>query len=532
MPNYPGLELSVDGNSLLASLQPLANHPQAELDGMKAAVSAAGYGGWLLSDEALGRLVQLYNEGAGAGAFVIGEKKDGKFALEIAGDDMAVWLELSPARGGRQVDPNDVLLALGEAGVTWGIDARTIDSVCRDNAVARALVAAGELAIHGEDAHFELLVSEARDRAPKVNEKGLIDFRDLGEVPTVPAEAPLMRRIPATPGKDGHTVRGVELKAKPGANPTFSQPLLGSYVDKEDPNLLRALFSGQPVCGPSGVNVEHVLRLRGVNMATGNIAFDGTVKISGEVLPGMKVDATGDIIVGEVVDGATLEAGGDIRVGGGIIAKASVRAAGAVTVRFVENAQVYAGTTLVVEDTALQADLQANNQILVGHKNPHGRLAGGSARAMLLIQAPILGAPTSGVTQLLLGVNPVLDAKYHDLQQQIEKRKEEEDKLDKLLKHLVKQGDKSGMIERVNTSRLEVVRAWGELLAEREALEKELALVAGARVEIGDSVVGAVDMTFGKKQLRLRKTLHSGVFKLEGEQVTFYDASGNAMSVV
>ena len=39
-------------------------------------------------------------------------------------------------------------------------------------------------------------------------------------------------------------------------------------------------------------------------------------------------------------------------------------------------------------------------------------------------------------------------------------------------------------------------------------------------------------MTFGKKQLRLRKTLHSGVFKLEGEQVTFYDASGNAMSVV
>ena len=36
-------------------------------------------------------------------------------------------------------------------------------------------------------------------------------------------------------------------------------------------------------------------------MATGNIAFDGTVNIEGEVLPGMKVHASGDIVVTGVV---------------------------------------------------------------------------------------------------------------------------------------------------------------------------------------------------------------------------------------
>ena len=84
--------------------------------------------------------------------------------------------------------------------------------------------------------------------------------------------------------------------------------------------------------------------------------------------------------------------------------------------RFVEGSQVLAGTTIVIEDTALQGDLQANNQIIVGIKSPErGRLAGGSARAMMLIRAPLLGSSTSGVTSLSLGVNPVLEAQYQDI---------------------------------------------------------------------------------------------------------------------
>ena len=139
------------------------------------------------------------------------------------------------------------------------------------------------------------------------------------------------------------------------------------------------------------------------------------------MLPGMKVHASGDIVVAGVVDNAVLNAGGDIRVSGGIIAKSRVRAGGAVSVRFVENALVQAGTNVVVEDSALQAELQANNQIIVGLKSTQrGRLAGGSARAMMLVRAPFLGSSNGGVTQLLLGVNPVLEARYQDLLNKID----------------------------------------------------------------------------------------------------------------
>ena len=190
-----------------------------------------------------------------------------------------------------------------------------------------------------------------------------------------------MRRIPPTTGTVGRNVRGGVVEPEPGNNELFAESLLGAYVAADDANLLRAVFSGQPVRCGNGVTVEPILHFRNVNMATGNVSFDGTVSIEGEVLPGMKVHATGDIVVGGVIDGAELKAGGDIRIGGGIIAKAQVEAGGAVSARFVEGSQVLAGTTIAIDDTALQSDLQANNQIVVGLKSPRGRLAGGSARA-------------------------------------------------------------------------------------------------------------------------------------------------------
>ena len=529
MSGCSGLELVQEEKRLLASVHATEVRPPLDEAALRAFLAQSDYAGWALFDEALTALLASYNQSEACERLVIGEQRDGAFAVDIAEDAMAVWLDLTPACGGKPVHPDDVFVTLSLSGVSFGIDLPALKVACASATADRFLIASAIPAVNGEDARFELLVSDARDRTPHVNEKGIIDFRDLGDIPTVVADQPLMRRIPATPGKAGCNVRGEEIRAEPGYDAGFSEHLVGAYVDKEDHLLLRAVYSGQPVSCLNGVSVENVLRLRNVNVATGNIGFDGTVHIEGEVLPGMKVNATGDIIVGGVVDGATLVAGGDIRIGGGAIAKASIRAEGSVTVRFVESAQVYAGTTLAVEDSALQADLQANNQILVGLKNKNGKLAGGGARAMLLIQAPVFGSSTGGVTQLSLGVNPVLDAAYRDLLQLIEKRKEEEDKLDKLVKHLAKQGDKSGMLERATASRQLAIKAWGVLLPEREALEKQLERIAEAQVVVGVEVAGAVDVTFGKKVLRLRKILPAGVLSQADDQLVFTATTGGPL---
>lgn len=531
MGEYPGLSFRREGNRLMASLAPRSAPPVLDPDALRHVLAQSGYGTWFFADEALAQLVERYNQSVDEVELPLGEARDASFVLEIDPDAMQAWVTVTPACGGRALEVDDIYLVLGETGVTFGIDREVANAACAGGAGERFRVAVGEPAQDGQDARFELLIQDARDRVPHLDEHGLIDFRDLGEIPTVHADQELMRRIPATPGVAGHTVRGNPLEPAPGRNEGFAERLIGAYVATDDPNLLRAVFSGQPVRCANAVNVEPVFQVRNVNVATGNVTFDGTINIEGEVLPGMKVQATGDIIVGGVIDGAELDAGGDIRIAGGIIAKAHVRAGGSVSARFVENAQIVAGTTIAIDDTALQSDLQANNQIIVGLKSPQrGRLAGGSARAMMLVQAPILGSATGGVTHLLLGVNPVLEAQYRELLAKIEKQKAEEDNLDKLVKHLSKQGEKgAAVLERARASWQAAIKAWGKLLPERDDLERQLALIAGARVEVSVGVEGAVDLTFASKAQRLRKPYAVGRFSVVGDRVVFTDPQGHAL---
>ena len=527
MNEFPGLTFAENENCLVALIRPAPDHPVLDADVVRALLENAGFGTWSLADEALGALIESYNAGATVD-LPIGERRDSGFTVEVSSDAMSAWINVVPAHGGKSLDSDEINLALGEAGVSSGIDPAAVSTACAARVEERIQVATGTPAVNGEEARFELLIADARDRAPRVSENGLIDFRELGAIPTVAAEQPLMRRIPPTTGTAGRTVRGDIIEPVPGRNATFAENMIGAYVSPDDVNLLLSAFSGQPVGYVNGVNIEQILHVRNVNMASGNISFDGTVNIAGEVLPGMKVHATGDIVVGGAVDGAELDAGGDIHIDGGVIAKAHVRAGGSVSVRFVENAQVTAGTTIVINDTALQSDLQANNQILVGVKSKQrGRLAGGSARAMLLIQTPILGSSTGGVTKLLLGVNPVLEAQYQELLHTIEKQRASEQDLEKLIKHLTKQGDKAGMLERVKASWQQALQGWAALLPERDELERQLALIAQARVEVGASVSGAVDIMFGKKLARVRGSYETGSFLIEGDRVIFADMVGN-----
>jgi uncharacterized protein len=533
MTEYPGLTFRAEENRLMASLGPRSEPPLLDADAVRRMLEQSRYATWYIMDEALAILVARYNSSTDQLDLPLGELRDASFVLDIDADAMQASVTVTPANGGKALEIDDIYLKLGEAGVTFGIDREAVSAACSGPAGERFRVAVGVPTENGQDARFELLTTDARDRAPHVDEHGLIDFRDLGAIPTVHADQPLMRRIPATPGVPGRTVRGEVLEPSPGRNEGFAERLVGAYIAPDDPNLLRAVFSGQPVRCGNAVNVEPVFHVRNVNVATGNVSFDGTINIEGEVLPGMKVQATGDIIVGGVIDGAELDAGGDIRISGGIIAKARVRAGGSVSARFVENAQVLSGTTIAIDDTALQSDLQANNQIIVGLKSPQrGRLAGGSARAMMLIQAPILGSSTGGVTRLLLGVNPVLEAQYRDLLSRIEKQKADEDNLDKLVKHLSKQGEKAaGMLERAKASWQEAVKGWAKLLPERDDLERQLALIAGARVDVSVGVAGAVDLTFASKVQHLRKTYEAGSFSVSGDHVVFANPQGKLLPV-
>lgn len=526
MTRIPGLVMTDVGTLLFAQCHQLPDSPPIDQATVSSLLQEAGYASWFPFEPALLALVERWNALEGEFELAIGERRDAGLKLEVSNDAMAAWVTLTPAFGGQAMTAPTLLAALNKEGVVAGLDEELLHQLCQQPTTQRVQVATGRGPENGADTRFELLVADTRDRRPKVNENGLVDFHELGPIPMVDAGQALMRRIPETPGIDGLDVRGQAVPAQAGHSEPFATNLTGVEIDSADPNLLCAACNGLPVHSGNGMSVEQVVKFSSINIATGNVTFDGTVTIDGDVMPGMKVCATGDITVTGTVDGGVLEAGGNIQVHGGIIAKAKVQAQGAVAARFAENVTIHAGTVINLDDMALHCELQALNQIMVGTQSPQrGRLVGGTARAMMLIQVPQLGASSGTVTQLTIGTNPVLEAQHSDLLQAIDKQGAEEEKLKKLVQYLGQKGVQTELLERAKTSWQHALQAWGALLQQRAELEQQLACTGTATVNVSAGVAGTTDIVFGKKTLHLRNELGPGVISMAEDRLVFTDAS-------
>ena len=513
--------------------EPAPGRPAVDVPALQALLAQSGYGHYQLHAEALARAANDCNTQPSPFDRLLAQRCDATMQLQVAPDEMTAALSLTPPQGGRAVSLEEIEQALAAAGVVFGIDYAALHQVCEAGCCSAVPVAFGLLPQNGRDTVFESLIAHAVDRAPKLDENGLIDYREHGAVITVQAGAPLMRRVPPTRGVDGQNVRGRVLAAHAGRDESFAAPLVGAQVASQDGNLLQATITGQPVPGPRGVHVDPILRVAEVNMTSGNIHFEGTVLVEGEVSQGMKIQASGDILVKGMVDGGLLEAGGNIQVAGGVIANAKLRAGGSVSARFAQGASIEAGTVIALDDMALECELQSLNQIIIGAKAPQrGALIGGTARAMMLVRVPLLGSDKGGITHVVVGANPVLEEQYAVLQQNIAKAEAAEQNLEKLVKQLTAAGDPKGVLERVKASRLHAFEVWGQYLAERAELEQQLALGRSARVEVGVGVAGAVDLAFGSLTSRVRQEFDAGAFSIHPDgHIVFTDLAGHVEPV-
>lgn len=532
--NLNGITLTESDGRVFLHSHPAADRPPVDAAMLHSLLQDAGFGQCLFHEEVIAAAAADCNSQKTPFVVQVAERRDASLELEIAPDEMAVQVSLTPPLGGKPITLEDIQEALKAAGVVFGIDEAALIHACRVGQVEHWPVASGMPPEDGRDTAFDALLELTANRAPKVNDSGLIDYREHGGIVVVRPGEPLMRRTPATAGVPGHTVKGRELSPRPGLHVSFSSQLAGAQPASDDPNLLQAAVAGQPVLVEHGVIVEPVLRVAEVNMATGNIHFDGTVYVEGEVTHGMKVQASGDIVVNGAVDGAILEAEGDVHVAGGIIAKSQVKAQGAVSARFAETSSIHAGTVISLDDMALGCELESLNQIIIGEKLPQrGCLVSGSATAMMLLRVPLLGSDKAGITVVKLGTNAKLEAQMQALDERLQKEKATEENLQKLGKHLAATGDPKGMLERVKATWRQAVQAWSKSLAERHDLEQQMTVMLNARVEVVQGVNGAVDLSVGSKLARLRKEFSDGVFLIDpAVGVLFTDATGRSQVLV
>jgi uncharacterized protein len=526
----PTINFTEDKGQIYLHCLPVAGQNPLDLHSLQTLVADKGFSECVIDAIALETALNDCNTRTEPFQLPIGRRIDSAVTVHIAADEMSAEISISAAHGGKTLVASDVVRALHEAGVVHGVKPASVVAALGHKSCDHVMVATGTPVIHGENSKFELLISLGGSQTPVPDEEGHIDYREHIGISLVDPGTPLVRRIPATPGTDGTTVRGNTISAKEGKDEPFPADLQGTQLSESDPNLLIATISGHPVAQAACVYVDPLIRVPEVNLSTGHINFNGAVQVDGDVTQGMKIKAKGNVVISGVVEASSIQTEGDILIKGGIIAHAQLVAGGMVVARFAEGAAIVAGKGIVIEEMALECNLQAQEDILIGLKVPQrGRLVGGITKSMTLIKAPYIGSDKGGLTRVIVGVHELLENQHRTLQFELAEKQHNEDNLRKIVQQLTITGDPKKMLDRVKASLREALKITMAVQQHSDIIDEQLNHLRKSKVEVTQGTAGTVEVTVANHKVRLAREYGRGHFGLSEEnRITHSDPKGFA----
>jgi len=490
-----------------------------------------------VDEQALSRLVQLHNNTSANFILEIGERRDGEFIIKVADDKMSARLTMTPAYGGAPVTFEQIRQSLKEKGIVSGlITSAELDALLKAGQATDYLIAQGRPAVPGLDAQFHSLIPEIQERRPQINKHGIADFRDLGQLILVKQGDPLMRRTLPTEGKKGENILGQVLTPRPSQNTPFTSDLKGAMLDPDDRELLRATIVGQPLLFPNGVMVSPTITVPQVNIETGNLSFDGTINILGDVMDGMKVYASEDIFIGGTVEAAEIEAGGNISIKGGVIGSSvstgssatsvggKISCKGSVSARFAKYVSIDAGTSIIIEEYSMNNHLTAINQILVGKPGGKtGLISGGTASAMMLVQATSVGSAAGIKTYIQAGINPHTQEQLNTIEQEIEENEKKQDDINKIIAFVENnpERDKNGLLDKALRTLEKLTAEIAQRQADRESLLSEMSFAEYAKVVVDQTIHTGVEIRIGNQPWRANEERGKTSFRLIDGKISF-----------
>lgn len=528
-------KLSADRRHLMAVFTPIEGQAVPRAEAVRALLAQEGFAEWDIDDKALRDLLEQVDSSQEGFERAMAERIDGQCQVAVSQDHMKALLTLTAPRGGPAVTLGQVHRSLYEIGVVSGISDPAIAAALAQGTVKDCVVARGQQAVDGDNAQFESLVSQAKARRPKVDERGVADYRDLGQLVVVKQGDPLMRRTPPTSGVVGKDVMGQQVSARPGLDTPFAAQVQGAVVSPNDANLLIAAVTGQPILVPHGVMVDPSISFPQVDMSSGHVRFEGAVSVTGDVHEGMKIVATGDVFVAGAVEAAEIEAGGNIVIRGGVIGRseyggassaepvfsARLRAKGSINVLYAEHASLEAGADILVDEFAMHSDLLALNQIIVGKPGTKkGHLLGGSARATSVVKVTALGSNANLQTKVQAGFNPYVQNQVRAVELEIESNEKEQAGLQKIVDYVLlhPEKDKDGLLKKAQNTLGKLAEGLLQHQEALRALQVTRTLANQAHVIVGQVVHGGAMVQLGDRKWQTMERLGPGVFRLiEGD---------------
>ena len=338
------------------------------------------------------------------------------FTLLTDGKQMEAFIQVSAA--GMKIPKEEIMSALEDCGITYGIDEAAIDDVAGNGTQDTMItIARGRQQETGKDGWYEFLFDSEAGKHPKLNEDGSVNYKNVKWFEIVRKGQKIAIYHKAEPGMPGCRVTGEKYDGKAGKE---IPPVKGhGFSIAPDGVTYVADIDGRVAYKDGMLEVTSVLVLDEDARAAGNINFNGSVYIRNSIGEGTVVKAAGDIMADGFIESAQLEAGGDIILKEGTNAgcRGFLKAGGDVMGKFFENATIEAGGS-VKANYCLNSNIVAGRNIIISGR--YGMITGGNAYAGRKIESYNIGNAAGTATSLSIGKPDNFAARLKNVEDRME----------------------------------------------------------------------------------------------------------------
>ncbi len=458
---------------------------------------------------------------------------DGSFSIEVNDSETKAYLTVIPPKpGGIPLTEEEVEEYLEAEGFNY--DKQKLSEVFeKEKFEEEIVIASGQEPEHGRDGEIEFTFNGG----PQSEEEGepeVVDHHSVDEIAGVEEEEVLAEIIPPTNGEPGVSVYGNELPPEPGEsveletgeNTRFSEDRAEVIAETGG----RVRLEGEDA--EQKLLVEPVFEINGdLDYEIGNVDMEGVVVVDGKILDGFQVSAT-QRVEAESVGKAHVKSGGDIIVDQGVVGRGEgvLEAEGNIFAKYIENARLKAGESVVVEQAIMHSRVDAEEYVIVDGQR-RGDIIGGITRAGEAIQAQNIGGELASKTEVECGISPGLRDKFRELVDEIEERKEVMDKTKNDLKGLKKTASKVGGMENLPEDKKElrdkltaraktIKQEINSLGDELDNLKSKIKEMSGGKILVSDTFMSGVKMTIQKNSIILTEDHQNCKFKLHENEFT------------
>jgi len=425
----------------------------------------------------------------------------------------------------------DIAQALKDMGIKYGIDHEAVENAVtlyNDFGIEEegAVIAKGESPVNGEDGRIEWLVKKPQFSL-KTKDDDTVDFKDVSMFTAVKKGQPILRMTPASSGRKGVDVFGTSVPARQGREINFPS-INNTEISKGDPHLLASKINACVILKGNTVELSAVHEVMGdVDLSTGNIRFEGSVIVRGDVKSGFEIHSKGNVEIGGLVEDATIVADGDVNVKGGFLGegKGVIRSGGQVHLKFIRNQKVEAIKAIYISNEALNSNLYSHEKIYVASKRLG--LAGGFACAINGMQLGSLGSETEVKTEIYLGTNPEIRKLLDIISGQLEPLEKRSAQLANELKEIENAKKKSKYLfekliekmEKVMEEKMNIDEKISKLLKRRINIEKENKICAEPQLRVNGEIYPGVTLLFNSFRREIVQKMSKRMFYLKNGEI-------------